>query len=252
MGDRMHHFADLLHVVTLEQGFEKEKKEFLKAWMKRLKELHREGFHLTDVDYGYAFRRLLRADPKTAQRFYKQYKSQIIALNASEPTLVSRQLLYLELIFDEEVPGLDRKAIRKAFATKAKQKNTGPSALELSAKKWLSGLGIPFEFNIYDPDKGAIELDFLVTLDDGRRVNIELDGPHHFVVDSFGQRHLRLADIRRDEMLNKMGIEVYRIPYYLFKDKHLPQLEEHLFDHLTTDISPEKAASVCFGQETCG
>ena len=56
----------------------------------------------------------------------------------------------------------------------------------------------------------GFELDMLIHLPDGRRVNVEIDGPHHA---EFAQR---IRDKRRDEALKRMykGLEIVRIPMY--------------------------------------
>ncbi|MEM7647243.1 MAG: hypothetical protein AAF203_10055, partial [Pseudomonadota bacterium] len=77
-----------------------------------------------------------------------------------------------------------------------------------------------------DPEASAIEMDRFIVLEDGRKVNIEIDGPHQYVLDGNGQPFRRLADIRRDEILEAMGIEVYRISYEDLEPSRLSQTED--------------------------
>jgi very-short-patch-repair endonuclease len=83
--------------------------------------------------------------------------------------------------------------------------------LDVAALVRRAGLGTPRRQVAIDTSVGRLQVDLLVTLPDGRRLVIEVDGPHH------DDPRVRASDQERDAALLALGYVVLRIPVALLR-----------------------------------
>jgi len=196
-----------------------------KTWLKKEEQLDPTEIDL--VRKGHALNSLYLVAPTLAYDYFNRHKSEFITLDLDKPHLVVRPIAYFKYVMKRDVPVFDMEVLKKYFADGGLK----ASSAEQQVGGVLSSLGVKFEQNAFDSLAPFIELDFLIKLEDGRRINVEVDGPQHFFKDSAGALHPRLADRRRDEILNALGIKVYRIPYFELSD--INAVENRLLQLLT-------------------
>jgi very-short-patch-repair endonuclease len=83
--------------------------------------------------------------------------------------------------------------------------------LDVAALVRRAGLGTPRRQVAIDTSLGRLQVDLLVSLPDGRRLVIEVDGPHH------DDPRARASDQERDAALIALGYVVLRIPIALLR-----------------------------------
>ncbi len=207
-----------------------ERAELANAWIKQEAVIDDEW---SDSMLELAFKNLYLIHPPSALKFYKRHRSKLQLIDLNNPEITIRAFAYLKYVYNENVPEFDIDILSFNFSPDSK---FNPSKLEDSVYSWLKGLGLSLDRNVLDPVISSIELDFFLTINEARRLNIEVDGPHHFHVNASGQRFQRLEDIRRDEILNALGIETYRIPYSSLNDRSTAESEElKLIEFLVSD-----------------
>lgn len=170
-----------------------------------------------------ALKTLIHVDPKSARIFYKRNQGAFLDFFYSKPAFFAPQLAYLKYVMGVPIPELDDVDLAPHFRPTGIQ-----TRVEKDAEKWLTQLNLVFQKNLLFADLPYIEMDFYIELENGRKINVEVDGPQHFVEDQYGDLLRRLSDLRRDEILETFGVEVFRIPYYVFEDLDHYQPEEVL------------------------
>ena len=224
-------YLNFLNITTFFQYISPEdlqENQILKSWLKHERELSRvEEIEDHPLPVVRALKILIGVDPKVARAFYKNNQETFLNLLYNEPALVSPPLAYLHYVLGEQIPELEQIDLRPYFVADKPQ-----SELERKVGKWLSLMGLDAQENIALPGLPFLEMDYYFELKNGRKINVEVDGPQHFVEDDGGDLLQRNSDLRRDELLETFGIEVFRIPYYVFEDLDQYQPEEILREYI--------------------
>ncbi|NCN39793.1 hypothetical protein GW916_00955 [bacterium] len=206
---------------------DEERAQIATAWLNQEATIELEE---RPVEMGHALLMLYEIDPSSAWTYFIRRRNSFLSLVTRDSGLLVRPLLYFKYVMGKNTPDLDQLArVSSLYKRKVVR-----SPLEDMIAQQLSEFGFHYSRNAFDPEASAIEMDFYLTLEDGRRVNIEVDGKAHFVTDEHGNKKQRLADRRRDEILTAQGIEVYRIPHWYLEDAHRATQEEELFQFLTS------------------
>lgn len=202
-------FVELLPLLNLSHS---EMSRLTRIWLAAEDTL--DSIPIDLLEKGRVLNSLYLVDPAAAYSYFVRYKSEFLTLDLHRPQYIVRALAYFKYVLRKSVPVFDTEYLKKHFSD-YESKITG---IERQVKNILASFGVKFEQNTYDSSAPFIEFDFLLKLSDDRKLNIEVDGPHHFFKDSNGTLIPRLADRRRDEILKALGIEVYRIPYFDLSD----------------------------------
>jgi very-short-patch-repair endonuclease len=203
---RYKYLVSLLDLVPYLRLTDLERVQLANSWLKAESGLPRDS-RLRAL--AFALSKLYKLHPPSAYKYYRRHKKEFETLDLHRPAMIIRPLLYFKHVFKHEVPNFDHGILWRSFS----KNDEHSSRLELTVRSWLRDYGFDFKVNELDPSANAIEMDLVVYLPNGKVINIEADGKHHERLDQFGDLFKRMADVRRDEILNAMGIQVYRLSH---------------------------------------
>lgn len=210
-------FLELMPFLSLKES---DTSRLVNAWLRRDEKL--DPASAPSYKRGYALNDLFLLDPSSAYNYFIKHKSYFSSLDLDRPQTTARPFAYFKYVMKRSAPDLDIEFLKRYF----QEFESEASATENMVGQFLSEFGIQFEQNVYDASVPFIEMDFFIQLADGRKINIEVDGPHHFIKGEDGTLQRRLGDLRRDEILKVMEIEVHRIPF--FEVNNAKAMEERL------------------------
>lgn len=211
--------------------------EDFKSWAKKILEADAKTDKTATVEtMGFFLNNLFLLHPPSAWTYYVRNRRQLNLLDLDKGEIIVRPLAYFKYVMGHDVPDFDHKILLATFANPDQQ----ATGIESQVAHWMDGMGIHYSDNHFEPEVPFLEMDFYTEID-GRRINIEVDGPHHFM--EFESRNKsepsqfkqRMEDVRRDEILNAVGIEVYRIPFWKMSSENFESTMEELLADLTKD-----------------
>lgn len=226
-----------LYMIPLLPLSDLERAELANIWLRQEAIITNQGEAPSPSLMINSLKQLFLISPPAALKYFKRHRAQFLASSIQGLEMLIRPLMHFMYVLKEEFPNIYLSEITNSFFEE--EKDFG-SYLEKNVDPWLSDLGIPFEENIFDPVASNIEMDRFLVLDNGRKINIEIDGPQHFILNGDGSFTQRLADRRRDEILNALGIEVFRISYLDLLPEAIDATEESLMEFLINDEAADE------------